>query len=81
MAWIVKEPKSAQKVVPKSSTKLWETNRREFLMNKEAIAKQLFDEFNTRIFGGKMDKLDLVWSKALTNCAGKYCVTIEVQIS
>jgi SNF2 family DNA or RNA helicase len=72
-----KEPKSAQKTISKSLPKSWEISRREFLLNKESIAKQLFDEFNTRIFGGKMDKLDLVWSKALTNCAGKYCVTIE----
>ncbi len=75
---VVKEPKSSQKHNPNVSTRLWEINRREFLTNKESIAKQMFDEFNTRIFDGKLAKLDLVWSKALTNCAGKYCVTIEV---
>jgi hypothetical protein len=48
-------------------------NRKYFIIHRKQIAKKLFNEFNDRIFEGRLPPLDLVWSNAMTNAAGKYC--------
>jgi predicted SprT family Zn-dependent metalloprotease len=51
-------------------------NRKYFIRHRKEIAQKLYDEFNARIFEGRLPALELVWSNAMTNASGKYCSEI-----